>query len=179
MEEAYIYVSVSCNPEHPMVIQAAGQLIEILFQTGDFYDAEHFSRICYDSLTRPTLDPESFEAAKAAGDLALASYKFRKTNHPDSGDIEEAEMLARKAVRIIKRLKGSANNEMVFSFRALIRIKFLKNDYGDETKGLLDDQLREAIREQGLDGGMTAAAYEYLGKKISSSIFLYFLLWSF
>jgi hypothetical protein len=37
-EEAYIYVSEVYNPEHPLVLEAGAQLIEILNQTGDFYD---------------------------------------------------------------------------------------------------------------------------------------------
>jgi tetratricopeptide (TPR) repeat protein len=73
-EEAYMYVNAVYDPEHPLVLEAAGNLIETLFLTGDHYDAERFARICYQSLTRPPLDPESYEAAKAAGNLAQASF---------------------------------------------------------------------------------------------------------
>jgi hypothetical protein len=105
-EEAYIYVSEVYNPEHPLVLQAAGKLIETLTAVGDFYDAERFARICYEGLTRPPLDPESYEAAEAASNLAFASHDLIKAYGPDGADIEEAEMLAKKSVRIIKKLKG-------------------------------------------------------------------------
>jgi hypothetical protein len=65
-EEAYIYVSKIHNPEHPLVLQAGSKLIEILGATGDDYNAERFARVCYDALTRPPLDPESYEAMNAA-----------------------------------------------------------------------------------------------------------------
>jgi hypothetical protein len=72
-EEAYMHVNETYNPEHPLVLEAAGQLIGTLLNLGDFYNAERFARICYDALIRPPLDPKSYEAAKAAGNLANAS----------------------------------------------------------------------------------------------------------
>lgn len=45
-EEAYMYASEAYDPEHPLVLEAGGQLIEVLVLTEDFYDAERFSRIC-------------------------------------------------------------------------------------------------------------------------------------
>jgi hypothetical protein len=77
-EEAYIYVSQSHDPEHPLVLEAGGELIEILFETGDYYDAERFARVCYEALTRAPLDPNSFEAAIAARNLAIASCNLVK-----------------------------------------------------------------------------------------------------
>jgi hypothetical protein len=62
-KEAYIYASEIYNPEHPIVLEAGGLLIDTLCRSGDFYDAERFARVCYDSLTRPPLDPEAYEVA--------------------------------------------------------------------------------------------------------------------
>jgi hypothetical protein len=73
-------------------------LIEILGLTGDYYDAERFARICYDALTRAPLDSNCYEAAEAARNLAEASCNLIRDIGPESADIDEAEMLARKAV---------------------------------------------------------------------------------
>jgi hypothetical protein len=163
MEEAYMFVNEVYDPEHPLVLDAAGELIRALGMTGDHHDAERFARICYDSLTRPHLDPESYEAAKAAGNLAGASYNLIKANGPDSADIEEAEMLATTAVRIIKALKGPSDSYLKLIFGYLMNIKYSRKDYGDDTKSLLEDNLSDAIIIEGVDGKRTATANEYLG----------------
>jgi hypothetical protein len=88
------------DPEHPIVLEAGSRLIEILSRTGHHHDnVERFARICYECLTRTPLDPESFEAAEAAGNLSRASFDLIQANGPGSADIDEAEMLAKKAVR--------------------------------------------------------------------------------
>jgi hypothetical protein len=60
MEEAYDYLNEIYDPEHPLVLEAGGTLVQVLGRTGDHYDAERLARICYDSLTRLHLDPESY-----------------------------------------------------------------------------------------------------------------------
>jgi tetratricopeptide (TPR) repeat protein len=97
-EEAYMHVSEIHNHEHPLVLEIGGNLIEILIATGELYDAERFARVCYDSLTRVPLDPDSYEAANAARNLTEVSCDLIRANGLDSVNIEEAEMLARKAV---------------------------------------------------------------------------------
>lgn len=99
-EESYMYVSEKYNPEHPLVLEAAGNLIDILCSSKDYYDAERFARICYDSLTRPHLHPDSYEAAKAAGTLARVIFEMINKDDPDSAKLQESEMLARMAIRI-------------------------------------------------------------------------------
>jgi hypothetical protein len=42
-EETYIYLSEIYNPEHLLVLKAGGKLIEILIDTGNYYDAERFA----------------------------------------------------------------------------------------------------------------------------------------
>jgi hypothetical protein len=170
MEEAYIYVSEIYNPEHPLVLEAADKLIQALGQTHDYYDAEWFARICYEALTRAPLDPESYEAARAATRLANASRHLIDENGADSADIEEAEMLARKAVRIVKKVKGPCSEEIRFSFSFLMDIKCHKNNYGQETKGLLEDYLSDAIRYEGMDGRITGHANDFLGRFYIESV---------
>jgi hypothetical protein len=118
------------------VLQVAGKLIETLALTGDHYDTECFARICYQNLTRPPLDPESYQAAKAAGNLARVSFDLIEASGPDSADIEKADMLASKAVCIIRALKGRSDANIPYFFVTLVKIKLLRNDYGDETKNL-------------------------------------------
>jgi tetratricopeptide (TPR) repeat protein len=163
-EEAYIYVSEIYNPEHPIVLEAGGKLIEILNKTEDYYDAERFARVCYDGLTRPPLDPDSYEAADAAKNLAEASCNLIMKNGPEAADIEEAEMLARKAVRIIKHLQGAGNEELSMSLDTLVNILLLKKDFSNETRILLEEHLSDAITYQGKDGKNAAIAYYNLGR---------------
>jgi hypothetical protein len=145
-EEAYMYVSEVYDPEHPLVLEAGRELIGILNRTGNFYDAERFARVCYDGLTRAPLDPDSFEAAKAASNLAEASFNLIDKNGPESADIDEAEILARKAVQIIKEFTGPGSTENIDAFEVLANVLFIKEDFIDETKSLLYDYLSNAIR---------------------------------
>jgi hypothetical protein len=162
-EAAYNYVSEIYDPENPLVLVAASKLIENLSKTEDHYDAERFARICYGSLTRPPIDPESREAAAAAAQLAQTCHDHIEAIGPDSADIEEAEMLARKAVEIMKKFRDPVSKEMMAGVKALADIKLLQNDFGDEIKNLLEDCLSDAIRFKGLDSGATAIANDYLG----------------
>jgi tetratricopeptide (TPR) repeat protein len=162
-EEAYMCVSEMYNPEHPLVLEAGGHLITILGRTGDFYDAERFARICYEGLTRHPLNPDSCEAAKAAGDLSEASINMIEAKGPESADIIEAEMLARKAVRIMKELKGCGSLEFLNAFNSLSKVIMLKKDFSDESKSLLEENLSDSIRCQGIDGRNTGHANSHLG----------------
>jgi hypothetical protein len=60
----YICASEVHHPEHPLVLEAGSLLIMILGRTGDYYDAERFARISYESFTRASSDPESYDVAK-------------------------------------------------------------------------------------------------------------------
>jgi hypothetical protein len=163
-EEAYMYVNETYDSEHPLVLEAGGELIEILNRTGNYYDAERFARVCYEALTRAPLDPNSYEAADAARNLANASCNLIETNGFKSAVIEEAEMLARKAVRIMKELKESKSIEMINTFQTLVNVLSTKKDFSDETKRLLEDYLNYAIRFQGLDSESASFAQRHLGR---------------
>jgi hypothetical protein len=163
-EEAYMFVSEVYDPEHPLVLEAGDQLVQILGHTGDYHDAERFARICYEGLTRAPLDPESVEAAKGAATLAQATCNLISKNGPESADIEEAEMLARKAIRIMKERKGPASNELGYVFESLVRVRLLKEDFTGETKSLLEDYLSDAIRYETKDGENASLANRHLGQ---------------
>jgi hypothetical protein len=169
-EERYNYLVEVYDPEHPLVLKAAGKLIEILnlSEVGDYYNAERFAKVCYEALTRPPLDPESYEAAKAALNLARASYNLYQTVGPDSADIEEAEMLAKEGVSyIMNNFKGcvsdimidgvsdimidDVSNIMMDGVCTLLNIKFMKKDFGDETRNLLEDYFSHAMKYDGDD----------------------------
>jgi hypothetical protein len=158
---------------HPLVLEAAGHLISTLCHTGDHYDAERFARICYDSLTRPPLDPESHETAKARTNLVHVSYNMIIANGSDSADIEEAEIVVEKAVCILKELNGPANNDVIDDLEVLINIKYLKKDWGSEAKSILEDFLSDAVKVHGVDGIVTGHANDLLGRfhlKISETL---------
>jgi hypothetical protein len=148
MEETYTYVSEVYNLEHPKVLEAGSKLIDILNQKGNHYDAEHFARVCYDSLIRPRLDPESFAAANATTDLSCAIYDMIKANGLESADIDEAEMLAREGLRIMRKLKDPGSMEIKWNYEALVQILFFKKDFSDGTKTLLEGFLSDAKKCQ-------------------------------
>lgn len=110
------------------------------------------------------MDPESYQAAIATGYLAKASSRSFQANSPDCGpDIEEAEILAKKAVRIFKKLQSPTSDEVLCGMSILVNIKFFNNDYGDETKSLLEDYLSDAILDQSYNNENIAISTEFLG----------------
>lgn len=163
IEETYMYVSEMYDHEHPLVLKASSHLIQVLISTKDFYNAERFARICYECLTRSSLDPESYDAGDAARNLALASCELLEANGLESANIEEAEKLARESVRIMKILEGSTSGDVKSSFNVLVRVLTLKNDCGDDLKSVLEDQLSYAIRGWGTDAKITSIAHADLG----------------
>jgi tetratricopeptide (TPR) repeat protein len=162
-EEAYMHISEANHPEHPLVLKAGDHLIDSLSLTGEFYDAERFARICYQSLTRPPLDPESYLVARACLNLAKVSCGLIRGNNSEVVDIEETEMLARKALQIMEKLIGFKSKDMEWSFNILADVLRLKKDLTDERENLLQDYLNDAIRYQGIDSSMTASAHNHFG----------------
>jgi tetratricopeptide (TPR) repeat protein len=123
-EEAYEYVNETYDIDHPLTLEAGRHLVEILGEIGDYYDSERFARVCYESLTRAPRDPEGLQAAFAASNLAIASCNMIKSKGSDSTDIREAEMLARKAVRIMKKLGDLGGDGVRWTFGNLVIVLF-------------------------------------------------------
>lgn len=154
-EEAYIRLSEVHDPVHVLVLEAGGKLVAILLEIGNYYDAERFARIVNETLNRPPWDPKSMNAANPAVGLS-------KENRPESADIDEAYMLVRDAIRIIKKVNGYGNESMIHCFDTFLEIIVRKKDFSDEIKTLLDDWLRDTIREVGIDSRYTVYAYANL-----------------
>jgi hypothetical protein len=108
------------------------------------------------------LDPDSFEAAQAASNSADAAYNLIWKNSAESADIDEAEMLARKAVHITKEL-DRYDSQTERCFEALINVLKIKNNYGNETKCLLEDHLNNDIRHHGIDSKYASHTNHHLG----------------
>jgi hypothetical protein len=89
--------------DHPLVLMVANDMIHILIMLEEYVDAERYARISYECLTRP-IDTESEEVANAA--MLLADVTFQLILDGKDGDIEEAEMLARKSLRIMQKIDG-------------------------------------------------------------------------
>jgi hypothetical protein len=106
----------------------------------------------------------SYAVAEAAINLSNASCFLNEANGPGSTDIEEADMLAKMGVRIMKELKGPTNEKYRWSFHASTRVKIFQGDFSDESKSLLGYFLNDAIQHQGMDGRITGHANEYLGR---------------
>jgi hypothetical protein len=72
-------------------------------------------------------------------------------NGPESGNLDEIEVLATKAYQIFKekKIKGRAVTDLAQAFDVLVETKFLNDDYGHETKSLLDDFCNFANRYLG------------------------------
>jgi hypothetical protein len=81
-----------------------------------------------------------------------------QANDPESADIDEAEIFARKTVRIVKELKGPGSQEMIGVFQVLVKVIFMKDIFTDETKGLLRDHLNDALRYEGVSSTNVAYA---------------------
>lgn len=110
------------------------------------------------------MDPESYQAAEAALHLAIASYGCVANGLVSANIdiIEEVDMLAKKSIRIMKKLKGHLSDEVLLGLDTLITVVFTKNYH--ETKCIFEDHLSDAIRYQGIDGEITGYAHFHLGR---------------
>lgn len=136
-EESYNLVVTAHDPVHPLVLQAGDLLINSCLLNKEYYDAERFSRFCYQSLTRP-IDSESEEVASVARSLAEATYHLIVSKGVEGGDLLEAEMLSRKSLRICEKFYGRNHFTAVSILSTLSNILRLKGGHDDEVKSLLE-----------------------------------------
>jgi MYND finger len=108
-EEAYILVSEAYGPVHPQVQEVSVHLIGSLIKLGDFIEAERFARINYESLISldSGVDPDSRQVMKGASMLVKICYVTAQQRKAALVDLDEAEQLARNAVRIAMQTDGS------------------------------------------------------------------------
>jgi tetratricopeptide (TPR) repeat protein len=161
-EEVYNFMVEIHYPDHPLVLEAANRMISVLTVLEEYEDAERYARICYECCTRP-IDTESEEVADAAVELAHVTSKLI-LNGKD-GDIVEAEMLARKSLRIMQKIYGSNTSNTCPDKITLSNILSAKcGNHENERKSLLEQCLASYVKLQAGDGNFVARANDGLAK---------------
>jgi hypothetical protein len=168
-EEGYNLVVEAYDPVHPQVQEAAGVLINILIVKGDFYNAERFSQVTYENLRdkKNGTDQEGEEVANGG-------YNLAKVILLQKGDLIKAEKLARESLVIRSQLYSNDHNKVADCCNLLAVILEAQDNYGDETKGLLERALAINIKNGGPDGAKIgikglAAFYNDLAEKSSTA----------
>jgi hypothetical protein len=143
-EEAYNLVVVAYDPVHSEVQEAAGELIKCLMETGNFVDAERYAEVTYSNLRdrKNGINQESEMVAEGA-------YNFADILQRSDGDLKKAEGLAREALRIRTKLFGPGDNYVAITCILLARILRSQNNFGNETKNLLEQALTNFIKNEG------------------------------
>jgi hypothetical protein len=157
-EVCYNLVVEAYDPVHPQVQEAAGVLINILIRKGDLFDAERYAQVTYGNLRdkKNGIDQESEAVAEGAYDLADVTYG-------QNGDLMKAEEHARESLRIFSLINDNDYHNVGKACGLLANILRLKNQLGDEMRGLYERHLVISIRYGGSDGSNTAARNFDLG----------------
>lgn len=79
-------------------------------------------------------------------------------------DFEEADMLIKKSLRIVKRLYSPASDKLKFGLEQLVSFIHMKKDFMEESQSLLQDYLSDNIKYKGIDGENTDLAHINLGQ---------------
>jgi hypothetical protein len=148
-EDSYNLMAETYDPSHPKVLAIGSLLINILIEKKEYYDAERFSRICYECLKR-TDDCESYLMCKVMRDLANASFNlFVIDNNKDTLNSIEIEMLLRNAINIEEKYYGHDSIDMIKLLLQLVSvIRFFKNENREnEIKAILEDILAISIKK--------------------------------
>jgi tetratricopeptide (TPR) repeat protein len=138
-EEAYNLIVELFNPGHPEVLKVANYMINTLIQLFEFEDAARYARISYEC-QKGTGNPESLEVADAPESLSSVIYQLILRNGPESGDIMEAEKLAKTALHMKERIFGrdhSLLQSALFTLSKVLRQQGKEN----EAKDLLERNL--------------------------------------
>jgi hypothetical protein len=127
----------------------------------------------YECLTRP-IDTESLDVANAAQSLADVIYELFLCKGLEGGDIIEAEMLARKSLRIKEVILGHDNYMTCLIKITLTNVLQVRGDHYDESKALLEECLAINLKRYGGDDdGHVASMNEGLAnlhREISDSL---------
>jgi hypothetical protein len=162
-EEAYDVVAIAYNPVHIQVQQAASYVIEECIHTKNFYDARRYAEVTLDNLKDPRngLNQDSLAVADGYHDFANVIMQAFLID-PLEGDLAKAELLERETLRI----RGLDSNKMCkphHSTSLIGQILRTQGNLGDETRGFYELALANYIKEEGMDSGNVAVAYENLG----------------
>lgn len=165
-EECYNVVAEAYFPDHPMVLRTANKLADVLSQAGEPENAEIFARICYEqlSLTQPAIDTESEELGNAAGSVASVIAQLIHKNGQDGGDIVEAEILARTALRIKERIYSLNHHETASSLSTLADILRVKGKHDGEVQALYERSLAIYVKDEGVDSHNTGILNYHLAR---------------
>ena len=163
-EEAYIIVSRAHGPAHPLVQDAAAELIECLIQLERFPQAEAYARITYESMIDPRngIDPESDGVARGMQQLAYVCSRMAGEGHEAAPDlIEEAHELIRKACRIMEELSSP---NLAICLETLGEVLIARGILTDETKGIFERVLAIYVDREGGGGHGTIQSLTSLGE---------------
>lgn len=101
----------------------------------EYYDAERYARINFEILTKP-IDNETLDIGNYSESLAIISYHLIQENGLDSGDIAEAEMFARKAIRVKEKTHGVNYRFTMRALRTLSSILQLQGKNIEEVRDI-------------------------------------------
>jgi hypothetical protein len=144
-EECYNLLAIQYNPVHPKIVDAVSNLIKNLCIENEYALAETYARLTYETLMSPYNDYELESAAVATGihNLSYCIFYSVQADGPGSEGykIEEAETLAREALRITEKIWGSSNHHVADRLINLTNILFLTGVGGDPIKELYERSL--------------------------------------
>jgi tetratricopeptide (TPR) repeat protein len=159
-EEAYITVSYIYSLDHPYVLHAGNNLIKVLTDLKEYYDVERYARLLYECQFKSNTESEEF--ATVIESLAEVTSILIIENGPIGYNIEEAEMLARKALAIKSRIYGSNHILVVNILTLLADILRVNKNECLEAKILLEQALNILI-VNGIDNARLAHVNFNLG----------------
>ena len=165
-EEAYTVVSGVHGPVHPLVQDAAAELIECLILTGEYSQAESYSRITYESLMDPCngIDPESEEVARGMQQLAHLCINMEREGHVAALDLViEADCLIRKACNIMENLHGPASPNLAICLETFGQVLVCRDIFTEETRLIFERVLAIYTDCDGGNGHGTLQALGSLG----------------
>jgi hypothetical protein len=144
-EEGYHCAFIAYNPVHSEVQKAADLLIQSLSRANNLDKAEMIAQLTLENLrdSANNVDQESEKVANGYLNLGRTVYELNV-------DQPKAEMLVRESLRI--RLKVYDNNHLLVghSLSLLVRILLAQGKIEEETERLLERNLANAVRNEGI-----------------------------
>jgi hypothetical protein len=159
-EEGYEIISTLHSLDHPLVLEAAKNMIHNCMDLKDYYNFERYARFVYEIVSRP-IDRENLDVADAALDLSSALFGLISERGAEGGSIVEAEMLARKSIRISEG--KYAPDILTLNYAALSNIQAMNKDLSEERRCLLQLTLDIRLKREGADYSFVGVSQNNLG----------------
>ena len=160
------------NYTHPHAIEASFRLIELCIVNGEYFDAELYARVLWETLTLSknisiTDDQLQLYIARAAHELAKTSTMLAKKGGIKQEKLQaagkEAMTLARKALEMKTQQHGLEHVEVATSMNTLSDVLSFFNEVGDdEIPRLLEQSIAIYARLQGRISANVAAGEFFL-----------------